>query len=155
MSEAEDLLDELDFLWKRQYGTRVPPALRTITTYNKLSFLEKDHETLGDCLKRWIERYSGEPWNWWPLNSPREKLVSQNVRLKWKCACGVDRWFDVTRELGTKYMAAREGYSTRKLRRKYSHSMGTSAEEKTEAIFLGNSVWYALEGVDTESGPQS
>ena len=90
ISDIENLWNELDVLWRKQYGTRVPPMLRSLTI-DGLSLLYDDPSTLSDYLKSWVEKYSGEPWNWWPINSPRKILMPGNVRLKWKCACGMDR----------------------------------------------------------------
>jgi hypothetical protein len=40
-----------------------------------------------DYYKSWIEDFTGEEWNWWPLSSRRQALHYSNVRLEWQTVC--------------------------------------------------------------------
>ncbi|KAJ5324219.1 hypothetical protein N7476_002819 [Penicillium atrosanguineum] len=46
-----------------------------------------------------IERWTGEPWDWWPLPRCPRPLAESETRLRWKCVCGEERWAEVPNAL--------------------------------------------------------
>ncbi|CAI7654833.1 unnamed protein product [Penicillium crustosum] len=46
-----------------------------------------------------IERWTGEPWDWWPLPRFARPLAESEARLRWKCVCGEERWAEVPNTL--------------------------------------------------------
>ncbi|KAI1476419.1 hypothetical protein F4774DRAFT_428024 [Daldinia eschscholtzii] len=39
-----------------------------------------------------VELWTGETWDWWPLPQCLRPLKEGEVRLRWKCGCGEERW---------------------------------------------------------------
>lgn len=71
-------------LWNKEHQVRPPPGIWT-TPKNRFRFLENYQASLGDKLKNVFEKYSGEEWNWWPLNARKTDLTPGNVRIEWTC----------------------------------------------------------------------
>lgn len=70
-------------LWKHELGTNAPPELWRSS--GKVEYFVQENDSLGDWVKNAFERYSGQPWNWWPFDAPERPLDSGQVRIKWKC----------------------------------------------------------------------
>lgn len=71
-------------LWINECG-KPPPFEIWNLPRSKFRFFEKYNVSLGDRLKKALENYSGEEWNWWPLDAPRRRLRPGNVRIEWEC----------------------------------------------------------------------
>ena len=62
----------------------VPLELRASLGHNA-SFLESDPLTMLDKIKNAFVSYSGQVWDWWPLDPPRTPLAPDKTRVKWRC----------------------------------------------------------------------
>ncbi|KAF4424233.1 hypothetical protein F53441_14240 [Fusarium austroafricanum] len=52
--------------------------------------------SIPDRLKSSIEKFTGSPWNWWPMEPPKVPLRRGAVRMNWCCHCGKAFWVDIT-----------------------------------------------------------
>jgi hypothetical protein len=50
-----------------------------------VSIVEQADQTVSDYLKALLEKYTKQPWDWWPWNAPRKPLSKDVVRLRWQC----------------------------------------------------------------------
>ena len=83
--------------WKKELGEVLPCQLRVLS-HDEIRFLHLDPITMGDKLKSAFEAYSGEKWDWWPLQPPRKPLQPGRVRLKW-ISVSVSSWnFHIVRD---------------------------------------------------------
>ena len=74
----------IDALWKNELNSVAPRALQTARPHQ----VQTSHEEKAgviDTLKIALENFSGESWNWWPLQPPRQDLRPGKVRLTWTC----------------------------------------------------------------------
>ena len=71
-------------LWNKEHQVCPPPGIWT-TPKNRFRFLDKYQASLSDKLKNVFEKYSGEEWNWWPLNARKTDLTPGKVRIEWTC----------------------------------------------------------------------
>lgn len=71
-------------LWNKEHQVRPPPEIWT-TPKNRFRFLENYQASLSDKLKNIFENYSGEEWDWWPLNARKTDLTPGKVRIEWTC----------------------------------------------------------------------
>ncbi|KAK1519196.1 hypothetical protein CPAR01_15634 [Colletotrichum paranaense] len=45
-----------------------------------------------DLFQIWVETLTKEIWDWWPMSPPKHALSSTEMRLGWRCRCGMSRW---------------------------------------------------------------
>lgn len=51
----------------------------------------KEHN-LVNSAKLWLQRLTGETWNWWPLRPSFRPLLEDEIRLRWHCVLGHEHW---------------------------------------------------------------
>ena len=78
----------------KQLGSYITHDLQTLSD-NEVDFLTKDPLKIPDLFKASVESFSGEAWNWWPFESPRQTLPEQLIRMQWRCRCGKLRRLDI------------------------------------------------------------
>lgn len=72
------------FLWKTEH--RFPPPREIwVSPRSEFRFLKNYDASWSDRLKGLFEGYSGEEWNWWPLDARGNSLASGKVRIEWRC----------------------------------------------------------------------
>ena len=91
--------------WQEQCRSPIPEELKDLlvdvqTSNAAFSFLDR--------LKSSLERYSGEPWHWWPFGAPQQAIQSGSRRLQWICKCGERRTINVTSKLAEEILDARK-----------------------------------------------
>lgn len=71
-------------LWNSECHYPPPPDL-WVSRRSAFRFIEEYDASLSDNLKGLFEWYSGEAWNWWPLDARRASLASEKYRIEWRC----------------------------------------------------------------------
>lgn len=69
--------------WQDEVRSNAPPALWLTT--GSVEYIDQENDSVGDWVKNAFERYSGQPWNWWPFDAPEKPLGPGQVRIKWQC----------------------------------------------------------------------
>ncbi|KAJ5429553.1 hypothetical protein N7491_006569 [Penicillium cf. griseofulvum] len=104
-SRARDLVTRWSALGHKNYGDVARYKLRNIVSElqhvspHEIQF-ERDQNTCRffsfvSHYQHMIERWTGEPWDWWPLPHRPRALAESETRLRWKCACGDERWAEI------------------------------------------------------------
>lgn len=69
----------------------LPASLDTLTRVimsipsDRIWFSEKDDLSLSNQIKAFVEDYTEENWNWWPLRARMRELQINQTRLHWRC----------------------------------------------------------------------
>ena len=79
---------------KQKLGTYMVCELQDLFE-DQVEFRTTDSKTMIDFFKASLESFSGEPWDWWPLDPPRKFLPKHLVRMQWRCRCGELRSLDL------------------------------------------------------------
>lgn len=61
--------------------------------HNKFSVApyDSDNITVSDKAKTYMECFSGQNWDWWPLNPPTRPITPNKVRIQWQCVSHLRR----------------------------------------------------------------
>jgi hypothetical protein len=70
--------------WKSELNCVAPIVLK-MAGLHQVQVSEKERSESSDKIKIALEKFSGEPWDWWPLQPPRYDLLPGKVRLIWTC----------------------------------------------------------------------
>jgi hypothetical protein len=70
--------------WKTELNCVAPTALKTAGLH-QVQISKTEHSGRIDRIKIALETFTGEPWEWWPLQPPRHDLRQGRVRLTWTC----------------------------------------------------------------------
>lgn len=82
--EVEGYLSVLDVArraWHAELTSPFPANIERLVL--TCTFTRTCSTSLVDRVKLSLEAYTGEPWLWWPLKSPRSALEQGKVRLEW------------------------------------------------------------------------
>lgn len=80
----EALLTDLQIFTLPSSLSSLTRVLMTIPNEN-ISFEQHYEPSLRDKWKEYMERTTGNPWNWWPLPPSKPHLATGDTRISWKC----------------------------------------------------------------------
>jgi hypothetical protein len=56
-----------------------------------ITLLESNPCSATDSFRHWLQDYTQQEWDWWPLKPMQPKPCSGTARLEWACRCGETR----------------------------------------------------------------
>ncbi len=74
--------------WGTQEPTKILPR-----DLSRLRFQVSNGEehSIANSIKLWVQRLTGESWDWWPLRQSFRPLVQDESRVQWYCVSQVPR----------------------------------------------------------------
>ena len=69
--------------WLKEHCTEPPRAIWQ-NNFN-VHFSHHDTLSISDLAKTYVELFSGQNWDWWPLIAPRRPVELGKVRVQWLC----------------------------------------------------------------------
>jgi len=94
MEEQSNEPDQMFEKWIKDLIARI--AFVPFEHITSASIVEQAGQAMSDRLKASFERYTNQPWDWWPLNAPRKPPSKDVVRLRWQCvslSSYLKRWY--------------------------------------------------------------
>ncbi|KAJ6094202.1 hypothetical protein N7467_003047 [Penicillium canescens] len=73
---------------------------------DQISISSSDARSMTNVLKGKLEDFTGQVWDWWPLEPYMRGLARDEVRLHWRCTCGDARWAEVPISFAKKVTSA-------------------------------------------------
>lgn len=80
-----------------EHATEPPMAI----WHNKFSVAPCDYDdiTVSDKTKTYMECFSDQNWDWWPLNPPKRPIAPNKIRIQWQCVSFLRRNLSYETEL--------------------------------------------------------
>ena len=69
--------------WLKEHHEEPPQAIWE-NNFN-VHFSYQNTTSMFDKARTYVERYSGQKWDWWPLAPPRRPVKRGRVRIQWLC----------------------------------------------------------------------
>ncbi|KAL9610215.1 MAG: hypothetical protein Q9167_005064 [Letrouitia subvulpina] len=83
--------------WLKEHHAEPPQAI----WQNNFNIIYSHHDDLSnlDTAMSYLERFSGQSWDWWPLTAPERTIEPGRERIQWQCGCGDLLYVDASSSL--------------------------------------------------------